>query len=98
MMFSELNPVVQALIGTGFTWIATAIGSATVFFFHKINKLFLETMLGFAAGIMIAASYWSLLAPAISLSNGWWFPPICGFFTGRIVLAFVRSFHSSSTS
>lgn len=85
-MFSELNPVVQALIGTGFTWIATAIGSATVFFFHKINKLFLETMLGFAAGIMIAASYWSLLAPAISLSNGWWFPPICGFLLGGLFL------------
>jgi ZIP family zinc transporter len=86
MLFSELHPVVQSLIGTGFTWLATAIGAATVFFFKKINQLFLETMLGFAAGIMIAAAYWSLLAPSISLSAGRWYPPLLGFLAGGMFL------------
>lgn len=86
MLFNELHPVVQSLIGTGATWLFTAIGASTVFFFKKINQLFLETMLGFAAGIMIAAAYWSLLAPSISLSAGRWYPPLIGFLAGGMFL------------
>jgi ZIP family zinc transporter len=86
MLFSELHPIVQSLLGTSVTWLFTAIGSATVFFFKKINQLFLETMLGFAAGIMIAAAYWSLLAPAINLSAGRWYPPLIGFLAGGLFL------------
>ena len=86
MLFSDVNPIVQSLLGTGLTWLFTAIGAATVFFFKKINQQFLETMLGFAAGIMIAAAYWSLLAPAISLSEGRWYPPLIGFLMGGLFL------------
>lgn len=67
--FLDLNPVVQALLATLFTWFVTAVGSATVFFFKKINKKVLNAMLGFAAGVMIAASFWSLLAPAIDMAE-----------------------------
>ena len=67
--FLELSPVIQALIGTLFTWGVTAVGAAVVFFFKSINKKVLNAMLGFAAGVMIAASFWSLLNPAIMLSE-----------------------------
>lgn len=67
--FLTLHPVVQALVGTGFTWFVTALGAAMVFFFKKINRHVLDSMLGFAAGVMIAASYWSLLAPAIAMAE-----------------------------
>lgn len=56
--FLELNPVLQALIATLFTWFVTALGAATVFIFKTINKKVLNGMLGFAAGVMIAASFW----------------------------------------
>ena len=59
------DPILLALIATGFTWLMTALGAAMVFFFKEINKRVLNMMLGFAAGIMVAASFWSLLAPAI---------------------------------
>jgi len=61
--FAELNPVLQALIATLFTWFVTALGAALVFFFKTINRKVLDAMLGFAAGVMIAASYWSLFPP-----------------------------------
>ena len=67
--FQNQTAVIQALIGTLFTWGVTALGAATVFMFKEINRKLLDTMLGFAAGVMIAASYWSLLAPAIALSE-----------------------------
>ncbi len=65
----QFDPVTQALIGTLFTWAVTALGAAMVFFFKTINKTVLNTMLGFAAGVMIAASFWSLLAPGIEMAE-----------------------------
>lgn len=67
--FINLGPVAQAFLGTMFTWGVTALGASTVFFFKKINKNVLNAMLGFAAGVMIAASFWSLLAPAIEMAE-----------------------------
>ena len=66
----EINPVLLALLATLFTWGVTALGSSMVFFFKKIEPKVLNSMLGFAAGVMIAASFWSLLAPAIQMSEG----------------------------
>jgi ZIP family zinc transporter len=66
---SQFNPITQALIGTLFTWAVTALGAGLVFFFKSINKTVLNAMLGFAAGVMIAASFWSLLAPAIDMAE-----------------------------
>ena len=66
---SQFGPIQQALIATLFTWGVTALGASLVFFFKAINKKVLNSMLGFAAGVMIAASFWSLLAPAIDLAN-----------------------------
>lgn len=88
--FYNLSPVVQALIGTLFTWMMTAAGAALVFLFNTLNKKILNGMLGFAAGVMIAASYWSLLAPAIALSEELggipWFPAVVGFLLGGLFL------------
>lgn len=89
-LLRELHPVVQALCATCFTWGVTALGSAFVFFTKGVNKKLLDAMLGFAAGVMIAASYWSLLAPAIQMSQGKslpsWFPPVTGFLLGALFL------------
>lgn len=86
----QQNPVVQALIAGIFTWGVTALGAATVFFAKEINEKILDVMLGFAAGIMIAASFWSLLAPAIELagesSMPAWIPVATGFIFGGIFL------------
>ncbi len=86
----QFNPVIQALFATLFTWGVTAVGAACVFLFNKINEKLLDSMLGFAAGVMIAASYWSLIAPAIELSEGKdipvWLPPTIGFLLGGIFL------------
>ena len=62
--FLSLNHSIQALIATLFTWGITAFGASLVFFFKTINKSVLNIMLGFAAGVMVAASFWSLLLPA----------------------------------
>ena len=67
--FVGLDPIWQALLATLFTWFLTALGAAMVFFFRTINRKMLDAMLGFAAGVMIAASYWSLLAPAIEMTE-----------------------------
>lgn len=87
-MFTQ--PVLYALLATLFTWGVTALGAAGVFVFRKVNQSLLDGMLGFAAGIMIAASFWSLLAPSISLAErlGYvpWFPPLVGFLAGGIFL------------
>lgn len=86
----NLNPVVQALVATVFTWAMTAVGAAAVFAARDISRRVLDTMLGFAAGVMIAASYWSLLAPAIALSEGKdipsWLPAVVGFLGGGLFL------------
>ena len=67
--FKGLDPIIQALLATCFTWFLTAAGSGLVFFFKTINRKVLDGMLGFAAGVMIAASFWSLLAPAIEMAE-----------------------------
>lgn len=87
---ATLDPVVQALLATLFTWGMTALGAATVFMAKDFSRRMLDGMLGFAAGVMIAASYWSLLAPAIEMSEGKdlpaWFPATIGFMSGGIFL------------
>ncbi|PKP33999.1 MAG: ZIP family metal transporter [Bacteroidetes bacterium HGW-Bacteroidetes-17] len=89
----EYNPVILALFATLFTWGVTALGSSMVFFFKSINKKVLNSMLGFAAGVMIAASFWSLLKPAIEMeeANGGigWIPAVIGFLTGGAFLFLV---------
>ncbi len=88
--FSELNAVLQALLATLFTWGVTALGAGVVFFFKKINRKVLDGMLGSAAGVMIAASFWSLLAPAIEMveADGGtpWIPAVIGFLSGGLFL------------
>jgi len=85
-----ISPVLLALGATLFTWAVTALGAALVFFFKSINKRILNTMLGFAAGVMIAASYWSLLKPAIEMSTAGgglpWLPAVVGFLSGGAFL------------
>ncbi len=89
-MMRNLHPVAQALLATCFTWGVTALGAAGVFLARNINRKILDGMLGFAAGVMIAASYWSLLAPALEMSEGksvpTWFPAAIGFLGGGIFL------------
>ncbi len=86
----NIHPVVQALLATCFTWGLTALGAALVFTAKDISRKILDGMLGFAGGVMIAASFWSLLAPAIEMSAGKsipsWFPALVGFIVGGIFL------------
>jgi ZIP family zinc transporter len=96
MRFEELlgyNPIFLALIATLFTWGITAFGASMVFFFKSINKKVLNAMLGFAAGVMIAASFWSLLMPAIEMERGSggipWIPALIGFLAGGAFLYLV---------
>lgn len=88
--FLKLSPVLQALLATMFTWGVTALGAAMVFFFKTINQKVLNAMLGFAAGVMIAASFWSLLNPAIEMAKSAgktpWFPAVVGFLLGGAFL------------
>jgi ZIP family zinc transporter len=87
---SELNPIAQALVATLFTWFLTGLGAGLVFFFKNIKRKVLDGMLGFAAGVMIAASYWSLLAPAIEMAEEGslpaWVPATVGFLMGGFFL------------
>lgn len=86
--FADLNPILQAFIATLFTWGVTALGSLIVCFFKDINKNFLDVILGFSAGVMIAASFWSLLIPSIDMSAelGYiiWISPALGFIVGSL--------------
>lgn len=86
--FESLHPAIQALIATTFTWGITALGALLVCFFKEMNKKVLDTVLGFSAGVMIAASFWSLLSPALDLSNelGYieWLLPTLGFIFGGL--------------
>lgn len=88
--FLGLSPVLQALLGTCFTWFLTALGASVVFFFKTINRKVMDGMLGSAAGVMIAASFWSLLSPAIEMveqAGGIpWVPPLIGFLSGGAFL------------
>jgi ZIP family zinc transporter len=91
-----MSPIWMAVIATTFTWGVTALGAATVFFTRTINQKVLDAMLGFAAGVMIAASFWSLLAPAIEMSDEAylagtsgvpaWVPAAVGFMLGALFL------------
>lgn len=88
--FGDLNPVMQAWLATLFTWGVTALGSAMVFLSKEIKRRTLDAMLGFASGVMIAASFWSLLAPAIDLSESMGYipyvPAVIGFLLGGAFL------------
>jgi ZIP family zinc transporter len=87
-MFLELNIIVQVVIATVFTWGVTSLGASMVFLFKSLNAKALDLLLGFAAGVMLAASFWSLLNPAVELSEELgklsWFAPCLGFFMGGI--------------
>ena len=93
--FYDLNPVTQALIATLGTWFVTALGAALVLFTKRVSQKYLDASLGMAAGVMIAASFWSLLAPAIEMSvqnygeTLKWIPPLVGFLLGAIVLRII---------
>ena len=90
--FLGLNPVVQALLATLFTWGVTAAGAVLVVFTKTVSTKFLDASLGMAAGVMMAASCWSLLIPAIDMSKelGYgsymWLPPLLGFLAGAAFL------------
>ncbi len=93
MELSKLNPVLQSLFGGIFTWFLTALGASFVFVSKEISRKVLDGALGFAGGVMIAASYWSLLEPAIELSSQTgipkWIPPATGFLAGAIFLRII---------
>ena len=88
--FINLNYIYQALLATLFTYFLTALGAGIVFFFKNISKNVMDAMLGFAAGVMTAASFFSLLSPAIehckSLNLNPWFITFIGFFSGGLLL------------
>lgn len=100
--FQSQNAVFLALLAGLFTWSCTIIGAAIVFFFKKISRKLLDVMMGFAAGVMIAASFWSLLEPALTYAQSdygvWsWFPAAAGFLIGgfslRLIDALVPHLH-----
>ncbi|MBT8221789.1 MAG: ZIP family metal transporter, partial [Eudoraea sp.] len=88
--FETINPILAALYATLFTWFLTALGAALVFFFKTMNRAVLDGMLGFTGGVMVAASFWSLLAPGIAMSPGEGFykviPAAVGFLLGAVFL------------
>lgn len=88
--FESINPILAALYATLFTWFLTAFGASFVFFFKNMNRVVLDGMLGFTGGVMIAASFWSLLAPAIEMSKGEGFvkviPAAVGFALGALFI------------
>lgn len=92
-ILARLSPPMQALAGTLFTWAITALGAAMVFFFKTIKQKVLNAMLGFASGVMIAASFWSLLSPAIALAESEgktaWLVAAIGFVAGGVFLKIV---------
>jgi len=88
--FETLDPVLGALYASLFTWIVTAAGASLVFFFKGMNRALLDGMLGFTGGVMVAASFWSLLAPGIEMSEGEGFvkviPSVVGFSLGALFI------------
>lgn len=88
--FEQFSPIIQALIATLFTWVVTALGAAFVFVNKVVSRKLMVSMLGFAAGVMIAASFFSLLLPAIEMSETagtpGWLPAVVGFLTGGLFL------------
>ncbi|WP_411029598.1 ZIP family metal transporter [Spongiimicrobium sp. 3-5] len=88
--FESINPILAAFYATLFTWGLTAAGAGLVFFFKTMNRAVLDGMLGFTGGVMVAASFWSLLAPGIEMSPGEGFekviPAAIGFLLGALFL------------
>ncbi|MBL6647672.1 MAG: ZIP family metal transporter [Flavobacteriaceae bacterium] len=88
--FQNTDPVLGALYATLFTWGMTAFGASFVFLFKTMNRVFLDGMLGFTGGVMVAASFWSLLAPGIEMSEGEGFikviPAAVGFALGALFI------------
>jgi len=88
--FTDLDPVLQAFLATVFTWLMTAMGASFVFGLKSLDRRVSDLMLGFAAGIMIAASVWSLLIPAMELASSGgvpkWVPALVGFVGGGFFL------------
>lgn len=88
--FESIDPILAALYATLFTWFLTALGASFVFFFKNMNRVVLDGMLGFTGGVMIAASFWSLLSPAIEMSDGEGFikviPAAVGFALGALFI------------
>lgn len=88
--FNNLSPVLQAFIACLFTWSITALGASIVFFFKKVNKTLMDALLGFAAGVMIAASFFSLISPALEMAEELkmtsWLVISLGFLSGGILL------------
>ena len=88
----KLSPVWLALFATLFTWFVTILGASIVFFFKEVKKSIMDALLGFSAGVMIAASFWSLLSPAIEMAESMkmvaWLVVFLGFFSGGLVLFF----------
>jgi len=87
---NNLNPIFLAFIAGIITWAITACGAATVFFFKTVNQKFLNVLLGFSAGIMLSASFWSLLNPAVNLAQNYSLPPYIivslGFLGGSLFI------------
>ena len=92
----QFHPVMQALLATLFTWLMTGAGAALVFVAKRVNAKMLDSMLGFAAGVMIAASFWSLLSPGIemaeNLGNIAWLTAAVGFLGGGIFMRLIDKF------
>lgn len=88
--FINLNNVYQALLAGTFTFLITVFGSSIVFLFKKVNKSIMDAMLGLSAGVMIAASFWSLLSPSIEMANNLnmisWLIALIGFISGGLLL------------
>jgi ZIP family zinc transporter len=88
-MIQNFNPVMEAFIAACFTWSLTALGASIVFVIKEMNRKLIKSMLGFAAGVMISASFWSLLAPSVEMMEGKnfpWLPALSGFLIGSIFL------------
>lgn len=92
----QFSPVTQALLATLFTWGVTAAGAALVFFTRAVNEKLMDSMMGFAAGVMIAASFWSLLAPGIEMADELgqlpWMTAVIGFMTGGVFMRLTDRF------
>ena len=92
----QFNPVIQAFIATLFTWGVTAAGAALVFVSNAVNDKLMDSMLGFAAGVMIAASFWSLLAPGIEMAEQLgqipWLTAVIGFMAGGLFMRLIDKF------
>ena len=94
--FLQFDPVMQAFIATLFTWGVTAAGASLVLFTKSVNRKVMDALLGFAAGVMIAASFWSLLAPGLEMAEQLghipWLTAVIGFMGGGIFMRLTDKF------